>query len=241
MEPSAAEKLAIIDLDSLAAWAGLSDLPIPVGAPPVAGDAPLTTLLGSLGMAHALHFRLLASVDPTAFATVLVGWRINALPPTPLHLAAATLMHSTARRLCALEPWPGMVPPAAAIVPLVPLPAVATGKFKLATVLDQTSESEVAYILDADLQACHARYQTVMGEPPTPELAPTEEQLSAVDATLKLGRNPYADFCVFGPFGTRLLRKIRLSGLRMDTSGELRTAELFGPGSFALWDACFGV
>jgi hypothetical protein len=48
----------------------------------------------------------------------------------------------------------------------------------------------------------------------------------------------YADFSVFGPYGNRLLRKLRLSGQVFDRDGALRTIELVGPPCYDVWLSC---
>jgi hypothetical protein len=55
------------------------------------------------------------------------------------------------------------------------------------------------------------------------------------------GREPYADLAVWGPHGTRLLKKTALSGLNLMRDGTFATVELFGPPNIDQWSACYDV
>eukprot|EP00971_Amphidinium_carterae_P142742 2827606-Amphidinium_carterae.1 len=50
---------------------------------------------------------------------------------------------------------------------------------------------------------------------------------------------PYADFAIFGPYGTRITRKLRFSALIYSASGDLQHAEITGPDGFAAWSRCY--
>ena len=242
MEPSPQELQAIVDVNTLADWAGLSDAA-------AQGDAPRASLFTHMGdpAFGASHFRMLASVSPTSFANVLAGWQLNGAPPPILATAAAQLMYDTSRRMCQLEPWPSQALQAAAQAaavaaqPVVPAPVRAGTMVKLSQVLDQTLDSEAPYLPDPEVVRMHARYVTVMGEPPTPEAAVTEDQLAALFHVIQAGRVPYCDFSLFGSHGTRLLRRLKLKGMSLDAAGQFKTVELFGPSDIALWETCWEV
>ena len=67
----------------------------------------------------------------------------------------------------------------------------------------------------------------------------THEQWSGLKALLDRDLPPYVDFAVWGPHGHRLLRKMRLSGLAFGEKGVLRNVEIYGPPTFAHWEACY--
>eukprot|EP00972_Heterocapsa_arctica_P079975 11785536-Heterocapsa_arctica.AAC.1 len=57
----------------------------------------------------------------------------------------------------------------------------------------------------------------------------TAEQYSALRHLLTTNRVPYADFAVFGPFGSRIRRKTKFSGMMISAGGVLERTELLGP------------
>ena len=87
----------------------------------------------------------------------------------------------------------------------------------------------------------NARYVQVMGALPDAEEAVTDEQISAMSHLLASGRPPAADFSIWGPHGTRLLRRVRIQGMKMDADGNFRRVELYGPESLAVWTASYMV
>ena len=58
---------------------------------------------------------------------------------------------------------------------------------------------------------------------------------------IKLGVVPYADFGLFGPYGNRMLEKVKLTGARLMPDGTVRTIEINGPASYALWSASWQI
>ena len=253
MEPSAAERLTIVSLETLAEWAGLSNAPIvdPVGIGPPA-LSPLASLLQHLGFPGqgATHYRVLAAVDATAFAAAIGGvapWLLGGAPPNLAELGQANLIHTTARRLCDMEPWPGVAAAAAAAAmnvaaapaAVAPLPMITS--VKLAQLIDQTLDVEVPFLPDPQVLVMHARCLTAMGEAPHIDVDCTEEQLSALHHLIQSGRAPYTDFSLFGPHGTRLLLRLLLKGPSLDSSGTFRNIKLYGPSDVDLWTSCWDV
>ena len=253
MEPTPAELATIVSVDTLADWCQLSAVAPPIAPPLLAAPpSPRASLLAHLGMTgmENSHFRVVAMLDMATFAAALAGWLYLGAAPSMALIATANLFHVTARRICHLDPWPAAAAAHAAAVaaaglaaaapPAIAAPRVTTA-VKLAHVVDQTMDAEAAFIPDADVLAMHLRYENIMGEPPTPEAAATEEQLSALHHVLQAGRAPYADFSLFGAHGTRLLRRLRLKGLSLDSAGQFKTVELFGPSDFQLWESSWDV
>ena len=114
-----------------------------------------------------------------------------------------------------MDPLPGMAAAAAAVAvnaaaapaAAAPLPMITS--VKLTQLIDQTLDAEVPFLPDPQVLVMHARYLTAMGESPHIDVACTDEQLSALHHLIQSGRAPYTDFCLFGPHGTRLLRRLR--------------------------------
>ena len=46
---------------------------------------------------------------------------------------------------------------------------------------------------------------------------------------------------MWGPHGTRVARRVKLTGLKLATDGNLRMVELFGPDSVSAWESCHEV
>ena len=51
----------------------------------------------------------------------------------------------------------------------------------------------------------------------------------------------YVDFAVWGPFGHRISKKMKMVGLVMGPKGELHQTECFGPSTFSDWEQSFRV
>eukprot|EP00971_Amphidinium_carterae_P208536 4137564-Amphidinium_carterae.1 len=58
---------------------------------------------------------------------------------------------------------------------------------------------------------------------------------------IKDGVPPVTDFAVFGPYASRISRRVKFSGLMYDAEGLLKRGEINGPESFARWYDCFQV
>jgi hypothetical protein len=124
--------------------------------------------------------------------------------------------------------------PAPAPVPLVK-------KVRLATVADQANDLEVAELSADEVAKAYANFENITGGPPAQDEELTLEQLSVLHALLAGAGPPYVDFAVWGPFGHRISKKMRLTGLQLGPRGELRQAECFGPATFLDWEASYKV
>ena len=70
---------------------------------------------------------------------------------------------------------------------------------------------------------------------------PTEDQLAVVRHLVDTNEIPYDDFAIFGPYGGRMLRKQKTSGLIIDNKGGLKPIEFVGPPNFNMWLSSFDV
>ena len=116
-------------------------------------------------------------------------------------------------------------------------------RLKLKELVGQINEDECEPLSDVEIAACFARFEVLMGQdevPPTGE-EPTEEQLSAISFLLKSGLNPYADFGIFGPYGHRIMKKVRLLGSRMNAQQQWQRIELYGPANYSMWVSSWNI
>ena len=96
--------------------------------------------------------------------------------------------------------------------------------------MGQKAAEEITYLPDPEIQACHARYVAIMEEMPPPNLDVTTEQLACLDFIVnKTAKPPYADFSIFGRNGTRLLRRLTMTGLALQAGGTWKHLEIYGP------------
>ena len=88
-----------------------------------------------------------------------------------------------------------------------------------------------------------ARYEHLFGKDqrPHPSREPSVEQLTAIHGLIRSDQNPYVDFAIFGPFATRLKKRLKFQGLILSKDGERIQTELHGPQNFATWKASFEV
>jgi len=118
-------------------------------------------------------------------------------------------------------------------------------KLKL-TVLDQCMETEITALSEGDITAKLIAYHTAMGGAlnapklitPLPEQDPSGDQISALDAKLKLD-SCWVDFASWVPFGDRARRREPFRAMTLGPDGKLTMCELRGPGNFDSWLACF--
>lgn len=104
-------------------------------------------------------------------------------------------------------------------------PGVKERVLKMASLVDQTDESELLpptpHQVDSWLQA----YINIMGAPPQEEEEPTGAQLAALNKKLEAGLSPYVKFRVYQPLG----------------DGSYLLRELPGPANLQQWLLCWRV
>eukprot|EP00971_Amphidinium_carterae_P297429 5908872-Amphidinium_carterae.1 len=67
------------------------------------------------------------------------------------------------------------------------------------------------------------------------------DQVACLKHALEHRRPPYVDFGIFTPYGDRLQRKLRMTGLALQTDGSLKNTEVPGPPTLSDWDASYRV
>ena len=121
-------------------------------------------------------------------------------------------------------------PPPTALVP-------ASSKIKLGLVARQGDDTEVTIVDDSVMSAGTARWEHIfgVGKRPNPDAEATDTQITCLKFMVDAGQAPTVDFALWGPHGHRMERKFRLSGVVFDKDGHLRTVEIAGPPTLAVW------
>jgi len=185
--------------------------------------APFATVLEAAGAAPATSPTLFGLVSDADLEGVMD--KVTDMPV----LAKARVRQVLAA--CRLISAP--VPP-----PVKPEPLPLT-KFKLSQVVNQASDIELTALDGPAIKVAYDRYRAVFGTHPPPSEEITGEQLTAVKAMLDADMAPYVDFAVWGPFGNRLAKKLKLNGVTFNSSGALIPLELSGPPSHDQWHRAF--
>ena len=109
-------------------------------------------------------------------------------------------------------------------------------KLKLSAILDPTLDADIQGMTAEEIAQCYNAYKAKFGDFPSPESDVSADQLGALRQVLQSGSVPFADFSVFGPHGTRRLRKQTFTGYHLNVAtGEWSKRELPGPGDFHSW------
>eukprot|EP00435_Cladocopium_sp_Y103_P045514 s2395_g13.t1 len=249
MDPTSEELAAMATLKEVVAWADLD------------GDCnEANTVSGSflalIGGKATTKPRSLSTVKDADFQALLSSWRIptggaagETRAPTLVETGQAQLFI----RACQLVGGQGQTIQqmtasiaAAKAAPAAPTPAQASSparKVKLTSVSSQVDDTEIKLLSEADLVAMYTEYERVYGagERPSKDCEPTAEQISAIVHLLDSGLPPFADFAVFGPYGHRIERKLKLSGVAIGRDGVIRQVELQGPPNIGVWLQSYNV
>lgn len=259
MEPTEIESSGFNNLGDIAEWVGLAHRP----SGGTDEDSPRGTLFALMGATPSTHWRVLAAVMASDWTTLLDQWRVSTQAPTMAQRSQGGLLAQAARITAGMQKRQEAIAEdarrnqelaleqakatqALAALPSLPKsppqPASAPGrKVKLSTVADQANDHEAESLSDIDVAAAYERYKKLTGGPPAPHEELTHSQLTALSALLGGQGPPYVDFSVWGPFGHRIQKKVKLTGLSLNSAGELHPLELFGPSDFESWDACYRV
>ena len=119
-KPTPSEISAIVDSLTLAEWCGF-DTAKPTS--PSTAVSSVEAFLTGLGLGPTEHFRILAAVSPSDYATGIAGITFNGASPSLKERGAMMLFHQTVRRLCLLEDWPAIAPPVLAATAPPPIAA----------------------------------------------------------------------------------------------------------------------
>ena len=90
-------------------------------------------------------------------------------------------------------------------------------RVKLATVLDQTNDMKVKELDGKVVKEAFERFAavtgSVIGREPAPNQELTRDQLSGFHALLQGSGPHHVDFSVWGPFGHRIAKRVKLTGM----------------------------
>ena len=249
MDPTAAELAAMVTMQEVLNWAD------------VEGDhadphSTAASLLGLIGARINTKPRVLSAVTENDASTLIRNWRIRQADGTD---RAPTLVESGQAglvfRACRLVGGKGqsiedlqnqLIAAKAAPLGLPPPVAKAASpirKVKMSSIASQVDDSEVSMMEESELVKLYKEYESVYGpnERPPKDCEPTVEQISVVSHLLDSGLPPFTDFALFGPFGHRIERKVKLSGMTISRDGNLRQVELHGPPNIGTWMASYNV
>jgi len=258
VEPTPEEAASFTTVDQVATWASLG-----VSQPATGSRLPdpvRDSLFEAFGLSGGSHVRVLALIPEEDFDDTVASWMIPsqvgdqpAAQPTHAQRAQASLFGRAARIACGTQRRFEVVQQNADLLLRTqaargsskgnPAPSEPSArKVKLSQVIYQTSDVEVDSLDRSDIVEAFHRYDQRLGGEPPPDHEPSMEQLTALhQLTCVLKFPPYVDFALFGPHHVRMMRKLKLTGLVMNGSGELMRTELVGPMTFGQWDACYNV
>ena len=114
-------------------------------------------------------------------------------------------------------------------------------KIKLSQVIDQGKEMEVPLLEAEAINEYRAVYSVLYGDNPMESCEVTDAQLTALHYLITNGLPPYADFGVWGPYGTRVERRMRFKSRVLDSSGQWTQHEAPGPDCIESWRKCWKV
>jgi hypothetical protein len=235
------------------AWAGLS-------------EAVLGEFLALLGNRELSNLPLQAAIDPVMVRRTIGDVRVPVDPTVPLEGEEAPaprrlttiektqlcLFYNAVRVKFGLPPVdvvsePEQTPTGvnqtpmdkAEVAPTLPLNPL--HKIRLSSVLDQVSDAEVQMLPPEVIAEKRNNYRMITGGDPLEQCNFTDAQLSALSQRVAGGQPPYADFAVWGPYGSRIEKRMKFRSSFLDTSGNWKSIEVPGPSSFQVWEECWEV
>ena len=234
VDPTEEERAAITDMKAALAWAGF-DVTAPDDETTVAGS-----LLKHVGVPSTTLPRVIGTFPDADLAIMQNTWKVadaggHRFPSlgeagmAKLFFRACQLVAGTGDSLQDLkaraQAAQGQAIPATPTQPAASSPA---RKIKLSAIISQIDDTELTVADEKEVLKCYARYEAVLGqgERPAKDCEPTAEQVTGLQHLCKQGSPPYADFSIFGPFGHRKMKRIKLSGYSIERDGTLRTVEL---------------
>ena len=259
MEPTPADIASFSTIAAVAAWAGFED-------DLASADTVGGSFLDHLGVKPEAAPVAVARISKDAFVAEVANWRLAQNRPTKPAQRASALHFGLACRMAAgTEAAPSAVraeaeakaaAPAAALqkacdVVTALLPTLKdhaqhvaderAGKVHLREVVDPRLEGTRPFVSQAVVVACMANYRKQYKTKPPVAESLTIEQVTGLDAVLKSGRTPYLDFAIWGPYGHRLLKQVKLYGECYSPMRGWHMMEVFGPADVRLWKLCYAM
>ena len=245
MDPAPDEIANMQTMKAVMDWAGFT------GDDLTSDKSVRGTLALLLGVTDTTAPRALALVDDADAQAVIGKWKVPRQEtdgsytyhsPTIAHSGQAKLVFRACKVICGqgqtLEDLQKKLKAAGAQAQASATPAATSSaderKIKLSAILPQVDDSEAKVLREKDLVAAYLRYATD-GERPPKESEPTLEQLSAIHHLITQNNPPYCDFAIWGPYGHRLAKKLKLSGYIIGRDGVLTSVEVTGPTGIGMW------
>jgi hypothetical protein len=246
MEPTVSDCNGFNTLDDVMLWAGFNAKPASAEDPATARGA----LLAAIDMDSVEHWRVLGNISEDAYAKMLDTLLVNGKTLTMSERSKGELLGKACRIASGRDERSevirkrktdelavALLAPAVAALPTGP-PAK---KVKISTVADQGNDLEVPELNATVVAAAYAHFEALTGGQPATSEELTIDQLTSLHALLQGSGPPYVDFAVWGPFGHRISKKMKMVGLVMGPKGELHQTECFGPSTFSDWEQSFRV
>ena len=112
---------------------------------------------------------------------------------------------------------------------------------KLDIIVNPSLKTTLVKLDEDTIRTMFENYANVMGSAPADHEEPTSEQLSGVDQLVSSGNVPYIDLAIFGPHGSRFIKKMKaIPSSSSDTLGQ-SVADIPGPPDFRTWTKCWDV
>ena len=211
------------------------------------------SFLKVLGATAATRTVILASIPVVTWDAAVKKWRIgNGVSteeePSMVQQATAGYVGTLARQAAGIETIQQLKEElakakAAPTSSTTSTTSTGIGLIKLSSVVDQGSaaDREVQPMTEEEMDAYYRAYRDKMGHDPRPEEDITLEQLTGLRALFRSGVAPYVDLSIWGPFGARTQRKLKMAGLNIGADGVLTQVQVPGPPNVESWLEGFGV
>ena len=199
--------------------------------------------------------RVLAAL-PAVAVVAAVGQTIKSdgSPLNPVEVTQVGLCWRTARRATAMasgmdeaqfvdvDPWAPQENAAPAVVAKAGPTGVKEHVLKMASLIDQSDESELTPPPLDEIHVWTQNFVMVMGAMPDDIEEPTANQLAALNRrVVKLMAAPYVDFAVWSPFERRAAKSHRFRVFTPLGNGQFLQRDLPGPGNFMAWSVSWRV
>ena len=179
-----------------------------------------------MGAPPTAHWRALSAIPEATFQAALVTWTIEGTPATMWQIALASTAARAARIAAGVQLRTEVVQANAQHALYIQsqqaqrLATAATlaaqqgpvAKVKLTETIGQFGLEAELTVDDDSLEKGQVIYTAIFGGLPTEEEDITAEQLTGFQALLRVNRF-YIDFAIFGPFGTRQVRRQKIAGM----------------------------
>ena len=118
---------------------------------------------------------------------------------------------------------------------LASIPGSGAPRIKLAQVIDQAKDVEVPMLLAEEMTEYRNTYTVAFGDNPMENAEATDSQFTALQHIVANCLPPYTDVGVWGPYGTRVERRMRFKARVLDATGNWTQHERPGLDCIESW------